>query len=466
MGLVHSIMAGFSGGDGQRELTKEEIIRIRATHLSSANEMFFKEDPLMIMRGEGAFLYDEKDNGYLDCINNVCHVGHSNPHVVAAISQQAAQLNTNNRYLHPNLARLLRRLVPTFAPSDLTRVTLVNSGSEANDLALRMARAHTGNEDIITLNHAYHGHVSSTIDVSPYKSKGLGVNSPVVYEAPCPDIYRGKYTDQTHPGLSPEALGELYAQEVGEIIATLAEQGRRPAAFIAESLQSCGGQIIPPPGYLRRVYQLVHAAGGITVADEVQVGFGRVGTHWWAYQTQGADVKPDIVTMGKPMGNGHPVAAVICTEAVDKSFARSGVAYFNTYGGNPVSCAAALAVLDEIQTHNLKEHCVKIGHLLISKLEDLKNRHRLIGDVRVLGMFAGIELVTDREQRTPATAEAKLLLQKMLKERVLLSADGPDRNVIKFKPPIVFSEENVEELVTKLDRVLAQLEGDQNNDRE
>ncbi|KAF0306232.1 Ethanolamine-phosphate phospho-lyase [Amphibalanus amphitrite] len=359
---------------------------------SSANEMFFKDDPPLITRGEGAFLYDEKDNGYLDCINNVCHVGHSNPRVVAAINQQAAQLNTNNRYLHPNLARLLRRLVATFAPSDLTRVTLVNSGSEANDLALRMARAHTGNEHIITLNHAYHGHVSSTIDVSPYKSKGLGVNSPVVYEAPCPDIYRGKYTDQTHPGLSPEALGELYAQEVGEIIATLAEQGRRPAAFIAESLQSCGGQIIPPPGYLRRVYQY--------------------------------------------------------------------------YGGNPVSCAATLAVLDEIQTHNLKEHCVKIGHLLTSKLEDLKNRHRLIGDVRVLGMFAGIELVTDRELRTPATAEAKLLLQKMLKERVLLSADGPDRNVIKFKPPIVFSEENVEELVTKLDRVLAELEGDQNNDRE
>jgi len=224
------------------------------------------------------------------------------------------------------------------------------------------------------LEHAYHGHVISLIDISPYKFNHLGTAPEHTHVAPVPDVYRGKHRDDQHAG---EDMAELYAGDVERICANLRKEGRKPACFIAESLQSCGGQIIYPEGYLSRVYEAVRAAGGLCVADEVQVGFGRVGLpHWWAFETQG--VVPDIVTLGKPMGNGHPVAAVICTAAVAESFAKTGVSYFNTYGGNPVSCAVANAVLDVIEGERLREHAANMGKYLKDKFEALKEKHEVM----------------------------------------------------------------------------------------
>ncbi len=320
-------------------------------------------------------MFNERGDKLLDCINNVCHVGHCHPHVVRAGQEQMGILNTNCRFLHDNLVLYARRLVATF-PDDLSVVYFVNSGSEANDLALRLARAHTrGATEVLTLDHAYHGHVSSLIDISPYKYNKLGKGCPKgTHVVPCPDTYRGRHRDCKHPG---EDLGKVYADEVADILDRLRKSDKRPSCFIAESLQSCGGQIIYPSSFLRRTYELVRAAGGVCVADEVQVGFGRVGTHWWAFQTYGDDVVPDIVTVGKPMGNGHPVAAVVTTKEVARSFVATGMEYFNTYGGNPVSCAIASAVMDVIEDEGLMEHALQVGNFLMKGFNKLKEKFQV-----------------------------------------------------------------------------------------
>ncbi|ESO11579.1 hypothetical protein HELRODRAFT_108850, partial [Helobdella robusta] len=307
-------------------LSKAETISLRNKHIGSSCQLFFRSNPLKIVKGRGQYLFDEKGDQYLDCINNVAHVGHSHAAVVEAGSKQMAELNTNNRFLHDNIVRLAQKLVSTL-PSKLSVCFFVNSGSEANDLALRLARAHTRNKDAIVLDHAYHGHVISAMDLSPYKFNHKGVKKSWVHVVPTPDVYRGKYTDQSHPDYD---LGKLYADEVRQVLERLPSEGRRVAAFFAESLQSCGGQILPPKNYLKYVYQYVRDAGGVCVADEVQTGFGRVGSHWWAFQLQGEDVIPDIVTMGKPMGNGHPVSAVVTTEEIARSFHRNAPEYCNT----------------------------------------------------------------------------------------------------------------------------------------
>lgn len=254
-----------------------------------------------------------------------------------------------------------------------------------------------------------------------------------------------------------EDLGEKYANEVLKLIEKAEVGGRRIAAFIAESLQSCGGQIIYPRNYLSQVYKHVRNAGGVCIADEVQVGFGRVGKHWWAFQHYGEDLIPDIVTMGKPMGNGHPIAAVITTAKIAGSFASSGVEYFNTYGGNPVSCAIALAVLDVIEDESLMEKAANVGTYFLNSLKKLAEKHTIIGDVRGIGLFVGVDLVKDRVTRDPATAQAQHIISRLKEERILVSADGPHRNVLKFKPPMVFSVENVDQVVAALDQVLDEL---------
>ncbi len=236
----------------------------------------------------------------------------------------------------------------------------------------------------------------------------------------------------------------------------MGEKGRKPAVFIAESLQSCGGQIIYPDSYLPQVYQSVRQAGGVVIADEVQVGFGRVGTHMWAFETYGESVVPDIVTIGKPMGNGHPIAAVITTPEIAESFSSTGIEYFNTFGGNPVSCAIASAVLDVIEDENLLEHAQKIGKILLDGAQQLAAKHTVIGDVRGRGMFLGIDLVKDRESREPHTALAQHILSCLRAERILMQSDGPHNNVLKFKSPLVFSEENAATLLDAIDRVLTQ----------
>jgi len=436
-------------------LTKERTVQLRKKHIGPSCKLFFKSDPLKIITAKGQYMYDEKDTPYLDCINNVCHVGHCHPHVVKAGQDQMGVLNTNSRFLHDNLVMYAERLCSKF-PSKLCVAYLVNSGSEANDLALRMAHQHTGNKDVITLDHAYHGHVISLIDISPYKfNKPGGAGCPEFTSvAPVPDVYRGKIWASDHPG---EDMGKLYAKEVDDIIADLASKGRKPSAFIAESLQSCGGQIIFPDNYLKEVYASVRQAGGIVIADEVQVGFGRVGSHMWAFETYAGDIVPDIVTLGKPMGNGHPIAAVITTEEIAASFGATGIEYFNTYGGNPVSCAIGNAVLDVIENEKLMEHATKIGSLLLEGAKKLGEKYDIVGDVRGRGMFVGVDLVKDRKTREPHTAAAAHVLSRFREEKILLQSDGPHNNVLKFKSPLVFSEANADTFLATLDKVLGEI---------
>ncbi|OWK11910.1 PHYKPL [Cervus elaphus hippelaphus] len=289
----------------------------------SSCRLFFPEDPIKIVRGQGQYMYDEQGAEYIDCINNVAHVGHCHPLVVQAAHEQNQLLNTNSRYLHDNIVDYAQRLSKTL-PEKLCVFYFLNSGSEANDLALRLARQYTGHWDVVVLDHAYHGHLSSLIDISPYKFRDLDGQKEWVHVAPLPDTYRGPYRED-HP--NPAVA---YASEVKRVVSSAQEKGRKIAAFFAESLPSVGGQIIPPAGYFPEVAGHIRRAGGVFVADEIQVGFGRVGKHFWAFQLQGEDFVPDIVTMGKSIGNGHPVACVATTQAVARAFEATGVEYFNT----------------------------------------------------------------------------------------------------------------------------------------
>ncbi|XP_022422817.1 ethanolamine-phosphate phospho-lyase isoform X1 [Delphinapterus leucas] len=432
--------------------SKQDTLALRRKHIAPSCKVFFAADPIKIVRAQGQYMFDEKGEQYLDCINNVAHVGHCHPEVVKAAQKQMELLNTNSRFLHDNIVEYAKRLSATL-PDRLSVCYFTNSGSEANDLALRLARQFRGHRDVITLDHAYHGHLSSLIEISPYKfQKGKDVKKEFVHVAPAPDTYRGKYReDHTDPA-------SAYADEVKKIIDEAHNSGRKIAAFIAESMQSCGGQIIPPAGYFQKVAEYVHGAGGVFIADEVQVGFGRVGTHFWSFQMFGEDFVPDIVTMGKPMGNGHPVACVVTTKEIAEAFSSSGMEYFNTYGGNPVSSAVGLAILDVIENEDLQGNATRVGNYLTKLLNKQKAKHTLIGDIRGVGLFIGIDLVKDHQERTPATAEAQHIIYKMKEKRVLLSADGPYRNVLKIKPPMCFTEEDAQFMVDQLDEILTGLE--------
>lgn len=421
-----------------------DILRLRRQVLNPTLSVSYNE-PLKIVRGEGIHLYDQYGQPYLDMVNNVCHVGHCHPHVVAAGQAQMAQLNTNTRYLHDNIVEYALRLTATL-PAALSVVFLTNSGTEANDLALRLARAHTRARGVIVVDHAYHGHSPSMVELSPYKFNGKGGQGQAshVGVVAMPDVYRGPFRE-------PSEAGRQYGALLQPAIESLRRHDIVTAAFYCESLLGCGGQIVLPEGYLAEAYAAVRAAGGVCLADEVQVGFGRVGEHFWAFERQG--VVPDIVTMGKPMGNGHPVGAVVTTPEIAASFVN-GMEYFNTFGGNPVSCAIALAVLDVIADEKLQENARRVGGFLLDGLRELQQRHDAIGDVRGCGLFLGVELVRDRAARTPDRPKAKAVVEAMKARHVLLSTEGPDDNVLKIKPPIVFSQANAEEFLDKLDQVL------------
>lgn len=402
--------------------------------------------PLKIVRGLAQYLYDDAGRAYLDAVNNVAHVGHCHPDVVAAGQRQMAVLNTNTRYLHDAIVEYARRLSATLPP-ELSVFFFVNSGSEANDLALRLARTATGRQDVITVDVAYHGHTQALIEISPYKHDGPGGKGrpPYVQKVIMPDPYRGPYT-----GYSVES-GKRYAMHVQQAIEQIHAQGRGVAAFICESLPGCGGQIVFPPGYMAEAFRYVRAAGGVCIADEVQVGFGRVGSHFWGFQTQG--VTPDIVTMGKPAGNGHPLAVVATTPEIADRFAN-GMEYFNTFGGNPVSCAIGLAVLDVIERERLQQNALEVGAYLREGLRRLQARHPLIGDVRGLGLYIGVELVLDPETLEPAGEHAAYVANRMRDYGVLISTDGPFHNVLKIKPPIIFSRSDADHLLWALGEVL------------
>ena len=394
------------------------------------------------------YLYDEEGRAYLDAVNNVSHVGHCHPRVVRAGQEQMAVLNTNTRYLHDNLVHYARRICETL-PEPLSVCFFVCSGSEANELALRLARTHTQRKDLIVVDVAYHGNTTSLIEISPYKFEGPGGAgaTPYVHKVPMPDIYRGEYKQDD------AQAGEKYGRYIQQTLLEMERNGSDVAAFICESLLGCGGQIVLPQHYLKEAYRYIRNEGGVCIADEVQVGFGRVGTHFWGFETQG--VVPDIVTMGKPIGNGHPLAAVATTPEIAASF-NNGMEYFNTFGGNPVSCAIGLAVLDVIAEEGLQKNARRVGTHLIDGLKTLMGKHAIIGDVRGLGLFLGIELVLDRRTLTPAPEQAPYIANRMREHGILLSTDGPFHNVLKIKPPLVFTEENADFLVSTLDDILGE----------
>jgi len=406
------------------------------------------DPPIHVVRGVGAHLYDVMGRSYLDCVNNVAHVGHEHPRVVEAGRRQMGVLNTNTRYLHESVLAYAERLSALF-PGELSVCFFVNSGSEANELALRLARAHTGGAGVVALEGGYHGNTQALIDVSHYKHAGAGGAGapPWVRTVPMPDDYRGLY------GRSDPDRAQRYASHVRDAFRDLAGADHAPAAFLAEPILSCGGQIEPPAGYLQAAYRHARAAGAVCIADEVQIGFGRVGSHTWGFQTQ--DVVPDIVTLGKPIGNGHPIGAVITTPAIAESFAN-GMEFFSTFGGNPVSAAIGLAVLDVIAAEKLQEHAAVVGGTLKASLASLAMRHDAIGDVRGRGLFLGVELVLDRTGKTPAPEIASYVVERAKGLGVLLSTDGPGHDVLKIKPPMVFSQQDGERLVTVLDEVLGE----------
>jgi 4-aminobutyrate aminotransferase-like enzyme len=422
-------------------------LELRRRHVGPSLSLAY-DTPLEIVRGEGASLFDSDGRRYLDLVNNVCHVGHCHPRVVQAGIAQMQALNTNTRYVHPNLARYAERLAGTL-PDPLSVCFFVCSGSEANDLALRLARTATGvqpgNEVVAVVGGAYHGNLSSLIALSPYKyggPGGLGRSSSVI-EAPMPDPYRGRFR-------GPDS-GPAYARELSRLISAAVQQGRRLSAFYCESILGCGGQIELPAGYLAQAFANVRQAGGLCIADEIQVGFGRVGSHMWAFERHG--VVPDIVTLGKPIGNGHPMAAVVTTRKIADAFAN-GMEYFNTFGGNPVSCAIGLAVLDVIEDEDLQAHAARMGTILLAGLRKIQSTTPQFGDVRGAGLFLGVELVKDPISQSPADAEAHQIIE-LLKERgILLSVDGPLHNVLKLKPPLVLSEEDVRFFLAELSAVV------------
>lgn len=433
------------------KMTKVETLAMRKRLIGQSCRLFYADNPVKIVRARGQYLFDEKGTRYLDCISNVHHVGHCHPSITEAAAAQMDLLNTNSRFLHDNIVLYANRLASTL-PSQLCVFYFVNSGSEANDLALRLAQQYTGNEDVIVLDHAYHGHLKSLIDISPYKFRKLTGQKEWVHVAPLPDTYRGLYRED-HPN-----PGQAYADTVRDLIGEVHGKGRKISAFFAESLPSVGGQIILPRGYSPKVAKYVRSAGGIFVADEVQTGFGRLGSHFWGFEQQGEDFCPDIVTMGKPMGNGHPVACVATTEEIAKAFTDNGVEYFNTFGGNPVSCAIGLALLDVIEKEDLRGNATRVGTHLKNLLTKLQSRHQVIGDVRGVGLFVGVELVTDREKKTPATKTAALLVNRLKEDKICVSTDGPFENVIKFKPPMCFSLDDAELVVHCIDCILTDME--------
>ncbi len=429
-------------------MKSSEIFAIRDRHFGRGLSLSYRE-PLTIVRGVRQYVFDERGERYLDCVNNVCHVGHCHREVVKAAADQMAQLNTNTRYLHPALAQYVEALTAKF-PDSLSVCYLVNSGSEAVELALRLARNYTNAEDVIAVESAYHGNTAAAIAVSEYKFGGPGGKGcpPTTHVVPLPCVYRGR-----HKGSGSKA-GQKYAAHVAQQAGDLSSRGRGPAAFIAESMISVGGQIILPDGYLAASYEAVRQAGGVCIADEVQVGFGRPGSTFWGFELQG--VVPDIVTLGKPIGNGHPMGAVVTTLAIAEAF-DNGMEYFNTFGGNPVSCAVGLAVLEIVEEERLQQHALETGAVLLAGLKSLQGHYDLIGDVRGQGLFAGIELVRDIDTLEPARDEAYDIVERMKDRGVLLSVDGPLHNVIKIKPPMVISTDDIELVIVSLGEVLNRL---------
>ena len=405
----------------------------RQAHIGPNLSLSYQQ-PLHMVRAFRHYLYAADGRRYLDTVNNVPHVGHQHPKVVEAVQQQAAVLNTNTRYLHTELARYAEELTATL-PGPLSVVYFVTSGSEANELALRMARTATGRHDILAMDGAYHGHTAACIDISAYKFNGKGGSGQP------PRTHLMPLFDQ-----SEQPLEQAKAR-----LEELSQQNIHPAAFISESILSCGGQLVPPPGYFQTVFEAIRSIGGLCIMDEVQTGFGRAGEAFWAFELQG--VVPDIVVLGKPMGNGFPIGAVVCTPAVAEAF-DTGMEFFSTFGGNPVACAAGRAVLQVIQEEALQEKAHHTGQYLMEQLRQLQQRHDIIAEVRGHGLFLGVELSQNGQ---PKAREGAYIINRMRAMGVLMSTDGPQHNVLKIKPPLSFGMKEADQLSERLDTILKEL---------
>ncbi len=429
--------------------SKGEIHKLRKKYLSPSLSLSYNH-PIHIVRGKGQYLYDEKGTKYLDGVNNIQHIGHSNPRVTEAANKQLKKLNTNTRYLDETIINYSEALLKKL-PENLNKFFFTNSGSESNDLALRLAREYTSSNQTLVLDGAYHGHLTSLIDISPYKYNGPGGSGApdYVHSAPIPDSFRG-----IHRG---EESGELYVNEIQKILHKLQSENKTISTFIAESIMGCGGQLIPPKGFLSGTYNLIRDNNGICIADEVQIGFGRLGEKFWGFETQ--EVVPDIVTLGKSIGNGHPLSLVVTTSSIAEKF-NNGMEYFNSYGGNPVSCAIGHAVLKVIDEEDLQARSKKVGKELKSMLLDIKKHYDIIGDIRGMGLFIGVELIDNKRNLEPNSKAAISIVNTMKDHGILLSVDGPEKNVIKIKPPMVFNRKNAAFLVEKLDIVLSKYKKD------
>ena len=420
---------------------EDDMIARRNALMGPAYRLFY-ERPLHIERGEGVWLYDQAGEAYLDVYNNVTSIGHCHPHVVQAITRQVGKLVTNTRYLHDSVLHYAEKILATF-PSQLGHLMFTCTGSDANDLAIRIAQSYTGGTGIIVTETAYHGITQTVSEFSP----SLGANVSLgahVRTVPAPDSYRSPTGD----------VAAEFTLAVQGAIDDLLRHGFKPSVLICDSLFTSDGVLSEQPGFLKGAVDAIHEAGGLYIADEVQPGFGRTGDAMWGFQRH--DVLPDIVTLGKPMGNGFPVAGVVVRPEVVDEFGRKA-RYFNTFGGNAVAAEAALAVLEVIQTEGLQENSKTVGAYLRRRVEDMTTRHEAIGDVRGAGLFLGVEIVSDRAAKTADGKTAMRIVNGLREARVLISACGANANILKIRPPLVFTTENVDFFADRLDKVLSTL---------
>lgn len=420
----------------------EESLKDRFLHISKAQSVSYKR-PVKMVGAAFQYMYDAYGNTLLDAYNNIPHVGHSHPAVVEAGQRQMARLNTNTRYIYEELAEYSEKLIARF-PDPLNKVFFVNSGSAASDLALRMAQTRTGCENILVLEHGYHGHTRLGIDISHYKygrSGGSGQSSHIL-QASIPDTYRGKYTDNSGPA------GQSYANDV---LSQMKDFNRGVGAFIAEPIVGCAGQVPLAKDYLKNIYPAIRKQGGVCISDEVQTGFGRLGSVFWGFELQ--EVIPDIVILGKPMGNGHPIGAVVTTDEIAASF-DNGMEFFSSFGGNPVSCAIGSALLDVIEEEGLQQHAYQTGNHFMKLLEEVKREFECVGDIRGSGLFLGMELVTDPMSKNHHPELAGQIKNELRNNCILVSTDGPFDNIIKMKPPLCFNTQNADRVVEEMFRII------------
>ncbi len=424
--------------------TREEILALRRQHVNPALFTLYSE-PVMLVEGQRQYVWDDSGRRYLDLFAGICTVacGHSHPKIVAAVQEQMALLaHSSTAFLHPNMPRFAEALLAKLPP-ELDRVYFVNSGSEANDLAVQMARLHTGHSDIVGIRNAYHGGSAPTGALTAIHTwKSWAQRGGPVHHAINPDPYRNPFSG------TPEQIASQCAEDVAELI-RYSTPGQ-VAAFISEPIQGAGGVTMGAPNYLAEVYDIVRASGGVCIADEVQTGFTRTGDHYWGFERSG--VVPEIVTMAKGIGNGLPLAAVVTTSDIAATLAQN--LHINTFGGNPLVSAAGLAVLEVIEEEGLQQNAQVLGSRLIAGLRALAERHEAVGDIRGQGLMIGVELVTDRRSKTPATAFTARALDKLKNLGALVGKGGLSGNVLRIKPPLCLTDADVDFALAAMDEAL------------